>query len=367
MKTTLTLLLASALALSAQAQDAVPVTFSVDMSDVEEFDPGSDTLRVAGAFQTPNEWTPRAAAGDNILTDDDGDGIYTVTYDIVPGDYAFKYVINIWNGTPRGANENTGETPFQGSTECLDGNGNRPLTVTADGADLPTYVYNSCEISGEGGGTEPEPVAVTFSVDMNGAADFDPDMDTLRIAGSLQGWMPRDESGDNILTDDDGNGVYTVTLDLLPGSYEYKYVINIWSPEGFNEASDATPRVGTDSTCFNGNRNRPLTVTADGADLPTYLYNSCEVSSISNTADFTELAGVSVSPNPATDRATVALPAGTFEVRVLDATGRVVRAATGVSSTRYELDAADLSAGLYLVEVVEATRGQRAVLRLAVR
>lgn len=210
-------------------------------------------------------------------------------------------------------------------------------------------------------------VPVTFSVDMNDAENFDPAADTLRIAGSLQAWTPRDPSGENILTDEDGNGVYSVTLDLMPGDYEYKYVINIWdgNDRGFNEASGSTPVISDDTDCFNDGGNRPLTVTADGADLPVYVYNSCEVSSRTlSTRDFTELAGVTVGPNPATDYATVSLPAGrTYDVRVVSADGRVLSEATGYTQSSYEVTG--LPAGLYAVEVVDAARGERAIVRVS--
>ncbi len=95
MKTAFTLLFSLALVGAVHAQKT-QVTFAVDMNGAANFRPGTDTLRVAGNFQTPNEWTPRAAARDNILTDPDGNGVYSVTYNVTPGSYQYKYVINIW-------------------------------------------------------------------------------------------------------------------------------------------------------------------------------------------------------------------------------------------------------------------------------
>lgn len=212
-------------------------------------------------------------------------------------------------------------------------------------------------------------VPVTFAVDMNGVDEFNPDSDTLRVAGDLQSWTPRDPSGENILTDEDENGVYSVTLDLAPGAYEFKYVINNWDGSGgFNEASGTTPVVSADTTCFNDGNNRPLTVTADGADLPVYEYNSCEESELgaSSARDFAELRGVTVGPNPATDYATVALPAGgTYAIRVMSANGRVMSEVADFTQASYEIAGADFPAGLYLVEVVDAARGERAVMRVS--
>ena len=216
-------------------------------------------------------------------------------------------------------------------------------------------------------------VQVTFAVDMNGVSEFDPARDTLRVAGNFQTpnvWTPRERSNDNILTDPDGNGVYSVTYSVAPGAtYQYKYVINIWDPEGANEASGTTPVQG-DASCFINN-DRTFTVGTTAPQLPIYRYNSCEVSTrpiTSGVRDFAELRGVSVAPNPMESRARVALPAGgTYEVRVAGVDGRTVALARGVTGASYEIERADLAPGMYLVEVVEASRGQRAVLRLAVR
>ena len=169
-----------------------------------------------------------------------------------------------------------------------------------------------------------------------------------------------DASGDNILTDEDGNGVYAVTLDVgAVDSLLFKYVINDWGTNEFGDNMDAG-----DCTADDGNRLE--VVSQVGTDLPVYLYNSCEVSSltVSSARDFAALPGVSVGPNPATDYATVSLPAGgSYDIRVLDATGRIVSEAAQYTQATYELSG--LAAGLYAVEVTDASAGQRAVVRVS--
>ena len=44
------------------------------------------------------------------------------------------------------------------------------------------------------------------------------------VTGPLLGWAGND--GYNALTDDDGDGIYSVTLDFPAGDLEYKYAIN---------------------------------------------------------------------------------------------------------------------------------------------
>ena len=80
-----------------------PVTFNVDMNrhiQNGEFVPGTDNVDVAGTF---NDWN-----GSGWMTDDDGDGIYTITVSSMPiGEkIEFKYRIN--------ANWDTSEFPFGG-------------------------------------------------------------------------------------------------------------------------------------------------------------------------------------------------------------------------------------------------------------
>lgn len=49
---------------------------------------------------------------------------------------------------------------------------------------------------------------------------------TVNVAGSFNEWNPTDKK----LVDKQGDGIFTATLTLAPGIYEYKFVINgIWT------------------------------------------------------------------------------------------------------------------------------------------
>ena len=106
---------------------AAPITFNVDMNKHilnGEFNPGSDFVDVAGTF---NDW-----GGSEALSDDDGDGIYTITIPdfTIGSEIEFKYRIN--------ANWDTSEFPFGGP--------NREYTVRYWN-DL-NHVYNGGETTG---------------------------------------------------------------------------------------------------------------------------------------------------------------------------------------------------------------------------
>lgn len=105
-------------------------------------------------------------------------------------DAIYLYTINL-----TGFHEYTGGTPIAGSDE----------TVSAQM--IPLNV-------------------VTFNVDMAGVMDFNPDIDTLYIAGSLNGWAEPGTLPEDTLTRVGTTSVWTMTRTLDMGDYEYKYFRN---------------------------------------------------------------------------------------------------------------------------------------------
>ena len=129
------------------------------------------------------------------------------------------------------------------SGACGAGNGNRLVTITDINTVLPVYCWSSCDPCSQ-------PVAVTFSVDMNAScADTSPG---INLMGTLTDW-----ANGAAMSDDDGDGIWTLTLNLSAGSYEYKFRIGSGGWEGIG--------------------NRQLTVVADTpTELPVVCFNSSE-------------------------------------------------------------------------------------------
>ncbi len=127
------------------------------------------------------------------------------------------------------------------SGACGDGGGNRQLIITDFNTVTPSYCWSSCESC-------VQPVSVTFQVNMSAScADTSPG---INLMGTVANW-----STGVPMSDDDGDGTWTITLNLTPGNYEYKF------------------RIGTGG--WEGIGNRQLTVTADGAiELPAVCFNS---------------------------------------------------------------------------------------------
>lgn len=115
--------------------------------------------------------------------------------------------------------------------------------------------------------------SVTFQVNMN-QQTVSPN--GVHLAGVFQGWNP----GSTLMTDPDADGIYSVTLALAPGTYQYKYVNgNAWgSDESVPGACNVdgnrqvviTTNVILDPVCFGSCVNCinqiPLTLTVDMAN-----------------------------------------------------------------------------------------------------
>ena len=123
--------------------------------------------------------------------------------------------------------------------------------------------------------TETSTTAVTFNVDMS---QYDlADGDTVHVNGEFTGWCG--DCGYNVMSDDDGDGIYSLTLQIDPGTYFWKYTVNGWNAqEGFSEAIDGC------TADNNGNFDRQVVVGAEALEL-SYCWNSCEAAGSCSTVE----------------------------------------------------------------------------------
>ena len=131
----------------------------------------------------------------------------------------------------------------------------------------------------------PSTSEVTFNVNMTQYGLMDGD--TVHVNGEFTGWCG---SCGNEMTDPDGDGIYSITMDLEDGSYFYKFTVNAWNDqEGFSEG------IAGCTADNNGNFDRQIVV--DGADQSvSYCWNSCsdtgcEALSLQGIIDFTVPSG----------------------------------------------------------------------------
>jgi len=190
----------------------VDVTFNVDMNGVDGFD-GTEVPYVFGSF---NNWD--SFSSQTMLTDGDGDNVYTGTVDDLMSDqehtFLFGYGANYEQNVPEecvildsGLGLNVRQLPIQdaGSSEVLV---------------LDAIPYDGC--------TEEDPASsAMFSVDVSTVVSTFPEGYSVCVTGNFDGWT----GCGAVLTDDDGDMVYTgIQSDLVAGTaYEYQFVINGWS------------------------------------------------------------------------------------------------------------------------------------------
>jgi len=108
---------------------------------------------------------------------------------------------------------------------------------------------------------------VSFLVDMSTQTVSE---NGVHIAGSMQGWDPAATE----LLDDDGDGIYEVSLDLEAGDYEFKFINgNDWGADNDDEWAGEDP---AGLPCqVTGASNRLITVGDENFDYGPVCWESC--------------------------------------------------------------------------------------------
>ncbi|MDA7794643.1 plastocyanin/azurin family copper-binding protein, partial [Flavobacteriales bacterium] len=216
-------------------ETAASTVFTVDMNCVDfEY----TTVHLTGPIWG---WT------DNIImSDGDGDGVYSITMENLSGDIEYKYMVDYW-----ASQEDLVDDMVAGAT-CAPvtdfaGYANRIAPAGATTADT----YGSCEecqgnigctdslaVNFNPNATEDDgscdycfPATINFSVRAADAlAASQGDFDNVIINGS---WDAVEDANGNIgwsswgvtLTDDDGDGIFSGSLTLDPGDYQYVHAL----------------------------------------------------------------------------------------------------------------------------------------------
>ena len=169
------------------APDSVLVTITVDMSE-EDVNPIG--VFVAGSFQG---WSP----GSTLATDN-GDGTWSYSFNAAPGtNVQYKWL----NGTAWGFEETV-------PSDCqYPGDSNRGFDVPTSDYSHPVHCFGSCNPCG----------AATYATTLTVLTDnITVAGDGMYAAGAFEGWSGTAMS-------DNGDGSWSITLDLEAGSYEFKF------------------------------------------------------------------------------------------------------------------------------------------------
>ena len=216
------------------------VTFNVNMSEQEVGNEGP-TLWMGEFYPDPGF----------IMTDDDGDQIWSYTVDLDPGTYTYKFRNGWWGDW------NTGGGWEDVPSECEVGTwGDREVVVGNDSMVVDPVCFSACS-------SECVPIIysnVTFQVDMSDE-NLSPS-DIVYVNGTFNGWC----GACNPMSDLDGDGIWELTIELGSGSYEYIYTTNGW--EGLQAGAPVGSECDYISTDSFGNYGFDLI----GQDLLLDLY-----------------------------------------------------------------------------------------------
>lgn len=226
--------------------DMVSLTFNVNTSNIEV---GPNGIYLGGGVF--------GDAQAHAMSDDDNDGVWTVTLEVasgLSGNYIFLNSPN--DGGDWGAKENLA------GLECSDPANfdDRILAPVTEDTVLSTC-FGQCSTDGS---CEAPPATydVTFRVDMS---TYEAGYGTVNLNGSFNGWC----GGCTEMTDNDGDMVYEVTVALAEGTFEYKFTLDAWTAQEEFDGSEAC--VST----IDGFNNRSLDVAGE-AVLDVVCWNSCE-------------------------------------------------------------------------------------------
>ncbi|MEA3409621.1 MAG: glycogen-binding domain-containing protein [Candidatus Eisenbacteria bacterium] len=226
--TLLVVTLAAALTLSSCAgtldwiQDRLPPPSEVEEGIMFRFHaPSARLVTLAGDF---NNWGGTQGGGRydpsiNPMSDPDGDGTWTLVVPLPPGRYQYKFVLDggvRWEQDPSNPDKAM-EGGFENSLVVV------PQTVSYKYEHITGTVISESIKSGlvkrpDDTPTASEPTVtaegVTFEVDL-------PDAGAVYLAGTFNDWDPEAQP----LTKDD-DGLWRVSVELEPGEYFYKFVVD---------------------------------------------------------------------------------------------------------------------------------------------
>ena len=203
-------------------------------------------------------WCAAGEDGYNVLTDPDGDGIYSVEVGGLDGVVEYKYGID-------------GFTDQENLIDDMNNGGDcAPVTDYAGYANRQVNAGDAAnDVFGRCGSCDDEvvePVNVTFRVDMN-QYDESYAYSGVFINSSFNGWC----GTCNPMSDEDADGVWEVTLPVMPDTIEYKFTLDGWN---YQEELAGIEGIEACTSLIDGYTNRSLIVDQD-AVLDVVCWESC--------------------------------------------------------------------------------------------
>ncbi|MDE0871230.1 MAG: T9SS type A sorting domain-containing protein [Flavobacteriales bacterium] len=315
------------------------ITFNVNMAN-EEVDPTGVYIAGGADFGVP---------GDNPMSDDDGDGIYTITVTLDEG-YTGHYTFTNGACGDWSCKENLAGLPCGDETNYND----RLLDPVMNNTTISTC-FGQCSTDG----TCEQNVfsSVTFRVNM---ADETVTTGVTIFGGSINGW----NNTATPLADDDADGIWEVTLDLPAGGHEYKFV-NGGSEEIFDAIADGACTVTTADSVYT---NRYLLIeNSDAITTSAYCFNSCDECAVG--VDEISASAFDLFPSVTRESATMRFPVAlqsAREIVVVGFSGAMMdQFQIPAGTTTWTMDLSSYAAGIYFVNVqVDGTSSTRKLVKI---
>ena len=285
--------------------DIYDVTFEVDMTDADPFNPETDDVYITGTFT--NWATPGSDITFKMEPVEPGSMFYTLTLPVAAGDIMYKY-FRVILGVPSWDNG-----------EWI-GDDREKLVVGS------TVFY---DIWGQISGT----IDVTFEVDMTDAIPFNPTTDDVYITGDFTGWVqPGTDLSYKLEPVEQGSMFYRLTVSIEGGEIMYKYFRIIMGVPSWDYGE------------WVGDPNRveliynPTTIYDIWGDILSDIFT------IPNSFTY------NMYPNPVLTILNINNTSDVSQIDVFDATCRMVRTVE-VATAQVTIDVADLQTGVYIVVV----------------
>jgi len=269
------------------------------------------------------------APGDFPLTDEDEDGVYSITIERAAG---FESFYTFTNGA-------CGDFSCKENIEGQDCANPDNFNDRKMGPVTEDLVINTCfGQCTESTDCDTNQGTITFQVDMSGYTEA---FTQVYISGTLNNW-----AGDANPLTDQGNGIWSTEIPLLLNTFQYKFTLDNWAVQEEFTAGD--PCTATDGAFV----NRVIEVTGDA--LVCFEWNTC---TMCTGVGITEVDNSIFSIQPTlVDNETLLTFGEQFtqekELRIFNAVGQNIKAITiAANANQYLLDASQLANGLYFINV----------------
>jgi len=266
--------------------------------------------------------------GQYPLTDDDGDGVHSGTFERPRGFESFYTFAN-------GACVDFSCKEMIGGQDCAnpDNFDDRSMGPLNEDTTISTC-FGICTDNTDCMVTTGN---VLFSVDMN---NYTGNFTTVYLSGNFNAW-----SGNGNPLTDDGGGIWSTTIPLVFGNYEYKFQVDEW-------AAQEEFMGGEECTIQSGNyTNRTLAVDSD--EVVCFEWATCESCLVS--VDDAENTGFSVQPTLVTNETVLVFDSkftGEKSIRVFNTAGQQICAEQVAAGTQqHTLDARELPGGVYFIHI----------------